>query len=60
MTIDEQNVGKGAVMTKAEAINKIKEIQGGGGVGRSAFPEEMKGNLAKRFWENGEFSYGME
>ena len=46
----------GGIMTKVEAIRKIKEIQEKG-IDRSAFPEEMKGRLAKRLWN--EMEYGM-
>lgn len=47
-------------MTKPEAIRWFKEIQGGAGVDRTSFPEEMKGRIAKRVWNDSTFTYGIE
>jgi len=35
-------------MTRKEAIEYFKKIQGGSGVDRNTFPDELKGEIAKR------------
>jgi hypothetical protein len=48
-------------MNKEQAISQIHNIQRGGGASsRNKFPEKMKGNIARRVWEESEFSYGFE
>ncbi len=48
----------------AWADEQIKRIQTGVGPGagpeRNSFPEDMKGNVAKRLWNDSTFTYGME
>ena len=40
-----------------EEVNNIKE---GRGLNRDFFPDEEKGELAKRMWNEANFTYGME
>jgi hypothetical protein len=47
-------------MTKQEAIKWISEIHNGKGVDTTRFPEILKGSLAKEYWYNDLFSYGIE
>lgn len=47
-------------MTRDEAIAVIKAIQRGEGVDRSQFPDEMKGNIARKHWNDGLFTLGIE
>ena len=47
-------------MTDQEAIEKIKMIQSGESNSRMDFPEKLKGNIAKRVWDDSDFSYGFE
>ena len=45
---------------RARAIQRFRDIQGGAGVDKSDFPEELKGEIAKDWWHNPEFSLGIE
>jgi DNA-directed RNA polymerase subunit RPC12/RpoP len=47
-------------LTKNEAIEKIVKIRVGFGVYRTAFPEELKGEIAKNIWDDGAFTLGIE
>ncbi|KKW11478.1 MAG: hypothetical protein UY48_C0018G0012 [Candidatus Gottesmanbacteria bacterium GW2011_GWB1_49_7] len=47
-------------MDRDMAIKWFKEIQGGDGVDRTKFPDEIKGEIAKKFWNDSLFSYGIE
>ena len=47
-------------MDKKHAIKWFKEIQGGDGVVRSKFPDNLKGNLAAHLWNEITFTYGIE
>jgi len=49
-------------MDKQSAIEKIKGITGGDGSygSRSRYPESMKGEIAKAYWDDGVFSLGFE
>lgn len=47
-------------MNADEARHRIKEIQNGGGLDREAFPEDMKGQVAKQLWYDSRFAFGME
>jgi len=48
------------MITKEKAIQEILKIQAGQGVNRKKFPDEMKGDIAKRKWDDPEFTYGLE
>lgn len=47
-------------MTRVEAIQWFKEIQNGEGVDITDFPDRLKGSMAKQFWHDSMFSYGLE
>ena len=47
-------------MNKKSAIKKIVSIQSGHGVDRKKFPESLKGEIAKRNWNEGIFTFGIE
>ncbi len=40
--------------------NQISDITNGVGINRAQFPEEMKGSMAKRYWDDSMFTYGLE
>jgi hypothetical protein len=46
------------MLDKQQAIQKIKKIQSGWF--DRTYPESMKGSLAKRFWDDNTFGFGME
>jgi len=45
---------------KILAIQWIWKIQNGEGVDRTQFPESMKGEIAKKYWDDSLFTYGIE
>lgn len=49
-------------MDKQSAIDKIKGITGGDGSYqlRTRYPESMKGEIAKSYWDDGVFTLGFE
>ena len=50
----------GGIMTKAQAIEWIKEIQGGDFDRNEMIAEIPRGLMAVEHWNNSKFSYGME
>jgi len=53
---------KNSRMDKQSAIERIKGITGGDGIyrSRSCYPESMKGEIAKQYWDDGVFTLGFE
>ena len=50
-------------MNETEIKEFISDIQGGGDriwLMRNAFPDDMKGSMAKQFWDDPTFTYGIE
>lgn len=39
-------------MNKAEAIAEIQDVQCGGGIDRSKFPDKMKGAIPRKLWND--------
>jgi len=47
-------------MDKNKAIEKIIMIQGGSGIDRSVFPNNLKGRFGKKNWDDEVFTLGIE
>ena len=48
------------MITKEQAIKLFYEIQNGAGVDRRNFPDILKGSIPRKWWNNPEFSLGIE
>ena len=48
------------MITKEQAIKIFHEIQNGAGVDRQNFPDILKGSIPRKWWDDVEFSLGVE
>lgn len=59
--VENDKAAKGGMVTKVEAIQKIKEIQNGAGINRNDFIDRVpRGRLAVQSWDDGKFTLGIE